>query len=143
MMFNYLFVINLACSLIMVGVIGFVQVVHYPSFLKVAKDNFQSCHSFHVSRTGLIVIPFMLAELFTSFMLSVGDFPLSYIHQIGLVLVAFIWLSTFAIQMRLHRQINSGNDKHLKNLVKTNWIRTILWSFKGFITLYGLKLLLQ
>lgn len=143
-MFINLFLINLASSLALTGLIWFVQVVHYPSFLKVNSENFQLFHSFHVFRTGLVVIPFMLAELISSIILSLGNFPLGYIHQVGLGLVILIWLSTFAIQAQAHRKINSdANTIELSKLVKTNWLRTILWSLKALITLYGLNLMLQ
>lgn len=128
----------------MMGLIWFVQVVHYPSFLKVNSETFQPFHSFHVFRTGFVVIPFMLAELVSSIILSLGDFPLSYIHKIGLVLVMLAWLSTFAIQVQIHRKISAdANTTELSKLVKTNWLRTLLWSLKALVTLYGLKLILQ
>ena len=128
----------------MIGLIWFVQVVHYPSFLKIPEANFRDFHSLHVYRTGLVVIPFMVAELITSVLLSIGTYPLTFIHQAGLIIVILIWLSTFAIQMKAHKKINNNVDtSELEKLVKTNWIRTALWSTKGLITLYGLVLLLQ
>lgn len=143
-MFLFLFLTNLACSLIMVGVIWFVQIVHYPSFNKVSVDDFQQFHSFHVLRTGFVVIPFMLGELVTSTLLSFGSFPLAYLHQVGLILVILIWLSTFLIQLKTHKKLNQKiYAPDLVFLMKSNWIRTVLWSIKAVLSLYMLNLMLK
>lgn len=47
-------------------------------------------------------------------------------------LVALIWLSTFLIQVPIHQQLAKGKDLGLiDRLVRTNWIRTILWTLKA------------
>jgi hypothetical protein len=46
--------------------------------------------------------------------------------------VVIIWLSTFLLQVPIHKKLRSGKeDSHIKRLVATNWIRTIAWSLKA------------
>jgi hypothetical protein len=50
----------------------------------------------------------------------------------GAVLLAAIWLSTFAMQVPLHGQLAQGFDEAAHTaLVRSNWIRTIGWSLRA------------
>jgi hypothetical protein len=52
------------------------------------------------------------------------------------IMVIGIWLSTFALQVPAHEKlILKKDDQQIQKLVKTNWIRTILWSLKLVILL--------
>jgi sterol desaturase/sphingolipid hydroxylase (fatty acid hydroxylase superfamily) len=62
-----IFVANLAATWFMVGLIWFVQVVHYPLFAAVpAGEPFAAYHRQHVRRTTWVVAPVMLVELVTA-----------------------------------------------------------------------------
>jgi hypothetical protein len=58
------------------------------------------------------------------------------ILYVGLVLLAAIWLSTFGLQVPLHRRLELGfdDDAHAA-LVRTNWIRTLAWTARGLLLL--------
>jgi hypothetical protein len=48
--------------------------------------------------------------------------------------VVLLWLSTFAIQVPLHRRLAGGFDPAIhRTLVTTNWVRTVLWSIRGLL----------
>ncbi|MDX1586516.1 MAG: hypothetical protein R3222_07225 [Balneolaceae bacterium] len=133
-----LFLINACSSFFMAGLIWFVQVVHYPSFLDMEESSFQQFHKNHVFRTGFVVIPPMLVELASSFMLVFFYSELFLINSMGLALVGLIWLSTFALQAPVHNRLQKNFEKSLiLRLIRTNWIRTLLWSLKALLSFYG------
>jgi hypothetical protein len=122
----------------MVGLIWFVQVVQYPSFLYIDATDFQQFHGSHVHRTGFVVIPVMLLELGSSIWLSVVDSPLLLLNRVGLGIVLALWLSTLLVQAPIHQKLQMNFSKSLLNkLIRTNWLRTILWSSKALLSFYG------
>ncbi len=64
--------VNLAATLFMVGVIWFVQIVHYPLFARVGAGGFPAYSERHSRLTGLVVGPLMLAEAATAAALVLG-----------------------------------------------------------------------
>ena len=81
-----------AATLFMVGVIWFVQVVHYPLFARVGRPGFATYSGSHSRLTGLVVGPPMLVEAATAVVLVVWTPPGISVPLIwtGLVLVAGI-----------------------------------------------------
>ena len=57
----------------MVGVIWVIQLVHYPSFHFIDKDIYDSFQKFHMNKISIIVIPVMILELATGFLLLIGN----------------------------------------------------------------------
>jgi hypothetical protein len=126
---------NILVSSILVGLIWVVQLILYPAFLFIDDASFGKFHDFHTRNIGLIVVPLMLSELILGFYLLLlkGTSNLPYILNMGLVCI--IWLSTFYIQVPLHRKLRSKNKVVINKLIKSNWIRTIAWSTKIVILL--------
>ena len=134
-----LLLIQILATAMMTGIIWFVQIVHYPLFLKVPSEGFVSYEQSHTIRTGCVVVPLMLTELGTAILLlfltvtsagklTIGLSPL-YLGALGCLLV--IWASTFFIQVPLHGLLEQHADsKAMALLVSTNWIRTIFWSLR-------------
>jgi len=134
-----LLVTQILATAMMTGIIWFVQIVHYPLFLKVPLEGFVSYEQSHTVRTGLVVAPLMLLEMGTAIGLvglslfsgektTVGLSPL-HLGALGCLLL--IWASTFLIQVPLHQLLEQRADpKAMELLVSTNWIRTILWSIR-------------
>src|SRR5215217_7512483 len=117
---------NAAATLFMVGVIWFVQVVHYPLFARVGPPDFSDYSIRHTRLTGLVVGPPMLLEAATAVALA----------WTGLVLVAGIWLSTALLQAPRHTALGRGfNPAAHRFLVPSNWLRTVLWSLRGLVVL--------
>lgn len=127
--------INLFSSLFLCGLIWTIQLVHYPLFKRLERDNFQSHIHFHGLRISLIVIPVMTAELITSTWLTWISDSEQLIHGIGLIMVLMIWVITFTVQVPLHSQLGKGFDPDsIQKLIRSNWIRTVLWSAKALLT---------
>lgn len=135
---------NVVLTLFMTGLIWFVQIVHYPLFNRVGSSEFNDYHKFHVIFTGRVVILPMLLELAAAFLWLFDCLGTQYLYPalINLVFLFGIWASTFFFQVPAHNRLAvqfNQNDYH--KLVKTNWVRTLLWSFKSLLLLYILSML--
>ena len=131
-----------AATLFMVGIIWFVQVVHYPLFARVGAAGFAAYSTTHARLTGLVVGPPMLVEAATAIALVVSTPPKvsSWLLWVGLVLLAGIWLSTALLQSPSHTELGRGFDLSAHHsLVGSNWVRTVLWSLRGLIVLWILS----
>ena len=123
----------------MVGLIWFVQIVHYPLMGAVPANSFSAYARTHQRRTTWVVGPVMFFE--TSFALLLvwlpnGEFMDMTLRWTGLALLALIWASTFLLQVPLHAKLATGFDRtNWKRLVASNWLRTIAWSVRGIIAL--------
>ena len=127
-----------AATLFMVGVIWFVQLVHYPLFARVGRPGFAAYSGSHTRLTGLVVGPPMLLEAATAVALVVWTPPGISVPLVwaGLILVAGIWLSTAFLQSPRHTTLGRGFDPSVHRfLVTSNWLRTVLWSLRGLVVL--------
>lgn len=131
--------VNLAATLIMVGIIWFVQIVHYPLFARVGGPGFSAYSGAHSRLTGLVVGPPMLAEATTTVALVVvppAGVPL-WLAATGLALLAVVWLSTALLQSPRHRELGERFDSvSHRSLVASNWLRTACWSARGVVVLW-------
>jgi hypothetical protein len=132
--------IHAFATLAMVGLIWFVQVVHYPLFARVGSDTYTAYQTAHMSRTSLIVGPLMLAELATALLILLGAWSSRPLAIAGLILLAIAWFSTFFLQIPRHATLERGYDaRAAASLVSTNWIRTIAWTARGILALLMLR----
>jgi hypothetical protein len=127
-------VIHAASTWFMVGLIWFVQVVHYPGFGHVPPEGFVDYAARHVARTGFVVGPPMLIEA-GSAMALVYLSP-STLTWSALALLFIVWLSTGLLQVPAHDRLSSGRDDAvIRRLVLTNWLRTVAWSIRGVLAM--------
>ncbi|MCU0253984.1 MAG: hypothetical protein MUE47_05535 [Acidobacteria bacterium] len=134
-----LLAVHAAATWVMVGVIWFVQLVHYPMLDRAAGAGFAAYQRENTRRTAWVVIPPMAAEALTALALVLrppAGVPRAAAWA-GLALVAAIWLSTALLQVPRHRRLESGYDAVAhRGLVATNWIRTAAWSARGGLVLW-------
>lgn len=136
-MLSLALIANIFCSFALFGLIWCVQLVHYPFFLRADKINFVEHIGFHKHRISIIVIPLMTIELGTSGILAFQFPQFTGWNIFGFAVVILIWLVTFFVQVPLHDHLSDGYDESaVQKLIKTNWIRTLLWSAKSFSSLY-------
>ena len=142
---RYVFFIYVASTWAMFGIIWFAQIVHYPLFSKVGKDNFTEYQNFNLRRTVFVVIPLQMIELFTA-MLLVWKVPLGILPiqaWTNLILIGITWISTLTLQVPRHSKLASGFDQKTQDiLVSSNWIRTVAWSIRGGIVFWMLNTVL-
>lgn len=134
-----LLLIHVAATLFMVGLIWFVQTVHYPLFDSVGADVFRNYSEAHSRLTSWVVGPPMLVEISTALLLLFArpDGVSGSLAWLGAVLLAVVWLSTAFLQVPRHTQLGSGFDeKAHKSLVLSNWVRTAAWSLRGIVVLW-------
>jgi hypothetical protein len=129
---------NLAASLYMTGVIWFVQLVHYPLFAQVGREQFAAYEERHARWTTFAVAPAMLAELGLSLAILLRGRSSAAIW-IASGLTALLWLSTFLIQVPLHDRLRSGyNAQSIERLVASNWVRTMGWTLRSALLIWAM-----
>lgn len=136
------FVLHVATTMFMVGLIWLVQIVHYPLFAHVGDNTFLAYHKRHTQWITTIVAPLMLLELATGLLLWLMA-PLQPFWILNTMGIAVIWGSTAFWQVRLHKQLSlvdgTARLALIRQLVASNWLRTIFWSFRCLL-LVGLLL---
>jgi hypothetical protein len=128
-MLTLFFLTNLTVTAVMTGLIWTIQLVHYPFFHRLEKENFNKHMDEHRKKISFIVLPVMLIELATSVGLVLMESSFRGVFVIGLLMLIAIWLSTALLQVPSHSKLAFGYTKsEADKLVKYNWIRTILWT---------------
>ena len=109
-------------------VLWLVQLVIYPSFLRVDPSDLLAWHKAYTFRVSFVILPLMLGQLVIA-ILSVWEDP-SILEWIAFAFVLVCWILTFFVSVPLHRKIeqNDISRETRQKLVMTNWPRTILWS---------------
>ena len=129
-------VVHTASTLVMVGLIWFVQIVHYPLLARFGRDTSPDVAEEHQRRTGYVVALPMAVEGLTTLAL-LADAPSSVWvgwPWIGAVLLAIVLLSTVLLSVPLHARMARAHDERTgRRLVLTNWPRTIGWTARGVI----------
>ncbi len=127
---------HLFATAAMVGLIWFVQVVHYPLFASVGADGFAEYERLHQRRTSFVVGPLMAVEGATAVWLVVAppDGMSRLLPLVGLAVLGVIHASTVLLQVPQHTALATGYDAaRVHRLVRTNWVRTVGWSIRGIV----------
>lgn len=134
----WIFLLNLASTLYMVGVILTVQLVHYPLMNWVEPAPFREFHAAHSRQMTWVVLLPMVVEIGTSGWLALQPFNSvpRWLLWAGFALAVLTWAATFFISVPLHGKLSNGFDASAHQaLVRTNWIRTVLWTLHGVVVL--------
>jgi len=132
------FLLNVAATWALVGLIWIVQIVHYPLFNLIGSERFREYHARHTRTITWIVAPLMFTEVVTAAMLVLGRIWDPWLLA-SYPLLAFNWLSTWLIQVPQHQQLSEGYDQEVwRKLVRLNWLRTAAWSLRGVCVLVAL-----
>ncbi len=130
---------TLAFTLYMTGIIWSMQVLEYPLFAKVGHDEFLSYHAAH-NRTlpFLVILPSVLVLVSAVLLLWIrpSSIPLwSVVLVIGLNVAVLI--STAVGQAPLHAKLDREgfSAEVISTLVRSNWIRTALWTINALLLL--------
>ncbi len=137
---KYVLLAHLAATLFMVGVVWFVQVVHYPLFAQTGAADFTAYERRHVSLTTRVVAPPMLVEALTAvLLLRFRPAGMSNVQcGLGLALLAVVWLSTWLVQVPSHELLSRGFEPEAhRRLVAFNGVRTAAWTLRGGLVLWA------
>jgi hypothetical protein len=121
-------------TIMMAGLIWFVQLVHYPLFSLVRTSDFARYETEHTRRVTWIVAPLMGVEALSAvaLMILASSVVTQTLAVVGMVLVAAIWWSTAFLQVPCHRRLSKGFDSvAARRLVTTNWLRTLAWTVRA------------
>ena len=122
--------LNFVTSFLMMGVIITTQIVNYPLFLSISKNDFNNFHSKYVNKITTIVMPVMITELILSIILLISI--QNYMAILIFTTMSLIFISTLSLQVPIHQKLEDGyNSQSIYYLINTNWIRTFLWAIKS------------
>ena len=125
---------HLVATVFMVGLIWFVQVVHYPLFNRISGDASIQYAAEHQRRTAWVVGLPMLVEGITTLWLFFDPINGRLLPLLGGLILLKIHLSTIFLQIPLHKKLSRGHEREVvRKLVATNWIRTIGWTIRAAI----------
>ena len=122
---------NTIATAVMVGVIWFVQIVHYPLLAQFGETQSVAVAQQHQQRTGYVVgLPMLIEGLSTLWLLArTPDGVAVLLPWVNAVLLAVALGSTLFLSVPLHAKMAvSHTDETGRRLVLTNWPRTIAWT---------------
>jgi hypothetical protein len=129
-------VAQVAATWTMVGVIWFVQVVHYPLFARVDGPGSADYATENQRRTSWVVGLPMAVEGVTALWLAAAP-PAGLgraLPVVGLVLLAVVLGRTVLVQVPAHGRLAGGHDPGtVRRLVAGNWVRTAGWTARGVL----------
>ena len=137
-LFALLFLLDLAATLFMWGVIWTIQLAQYPLFARIGAAQWQNYHAVYTRSITVVVLPAMVMELGTSGLLALGrpawlSPPLLWA---GFACALLTWAVTFFVSVPLHDTLGRGFSADAwTRLVATNWLRTLLWTTHALILL--------
>jgi hypothetical protein len=129
-------ILNAAGTLVMVGVIWFVQLVHYPLLALIGTDRAAEVAREHQRRTGWVVGAPMAVEGVTTLILLANrpDGVSVLLPWVAACFLAVALGCTVLLSVPLHEKMANQPDETVgQRLVTTNWPRTIAWSVRGVL----------
>jgi len=118
----------------MTGLCWFVQLVHYPLFKDIPLESFPSYQKKNY-RTAIITVPIMIIEMISG--LWIIYYFDSWFFITNIILFGLILLSTLIFQIPTHLSLKDNpNLKSFNFLIRSNWIRTILWTVRSGMLIY-------
>jgi hypothetical protein len=122
------------CVIWMTAVIWLVQVLVYPNFRLIPDSQFKEFHKRHCDRISFLVAPMFAEPLIVAMVIQKGNGNFEWIFHgisIGLILTA-----TAVFSAPTHSLLAKGpNEKAIDYLVRSNRIRTLLWSLQLILIL--------
>ncbi len=121
------------------GGIWFAQIVVYPLFGKVGKDEYVAYHKFYSSRIPLpVIVPGFASFLLPIALVFLGpeSVPL-WIYLANVVCGLMGLLVTVALEIPRHARLEKGGKQEtvIRELVRYNWPRTLSITGSAFLTL--------
>ena len=120
----------------MVGVIWFVQIVHYPLLSVVPMESAANVAVEHQRRTGWVVMAPMAVEGVTTLLLlaMVPSGVAWFVPWLAGVPLAVALGATVLLSVPRHARMATSPDAQVgRELVSTNWVRTVAWTARGIV----------
>ena len=137
-LFAPLFLLDIAATLYMWGVIWTIQLAQYPLFARIGAAQWGDYHAVYTRSITAVVLPAMVTELGASGLLALGRpaWPSPPLLWAGFACALLTWAVTFFVSVPLHDALGRGFDAEaIRRLVATNWLRALLWTAHALILL--------
>jgi len=124
---------NLTSTLLIAGVLWFVQLVHYPLFNEIPAKNMVNYGYYHIQKiSGIINLLFIVDFTTIVFLLLLVNSDLSAtLMIINIAIFGFIVILTRITFLPIHQKLSKNPNSFLiSKLINLNWIRTLVWSLK-------------
>lgn len=128
--------LNVVSTWTMVGVIWFVQIVHYPLLSVVPMESAANVAVEHQRRTGWVVMAPMAVEGVTTLLLlaMVPSGVAWFVPWLAGVPLAVALGATVLLSVPRHARMATSPDAQVgRELVSTNWVRTVAWTARGIV----------
>jgi hypothetical protein len=111
----------------------YVQLVHYPAFLRIKPEEWGAFHAFHGSMTGVLVVGPMLAQTAA----TAWYFALAPLDRKSWILAA-CWLLSFgwtlAVTGPIHGRLAQGTlETEVPRLIASCWVRSLAWTAQALV----------
>ena len=133
---DFVLTAHLVSACIMVGVIWFVQLVHYPLLAVVPVESAKQVAEKHQKWTGIVVGPPMAVEGVSTLILwaKTPSGVWWWLTWANAACLAVALLCTIFLSVPRHARMVEAPDAQVgKELVLTNWPRTIAWTMCGLL----------
>tara|TARA_Y100001970_G_C13957874_1_gene711647 strand:- start:30 stop:311 length:282 start_codon:yes stop_codon:yes gene_type:complete len=92
-----------------------------------------------MEKISLIVVPTMIFELGSGLMLVFFYYKEDWIFILSMVFLLAIWIITAIFFTKLHGRLAHGYiNAVVDSLIKTNWLRTLLWTIRLLLVLFSI-----
>lgn len=135
---DLLFLLHVGATLALVGLAWVVQLAVYPLFAAVAEGSFSRYHEAWCDRITWVVAPLFALEGLGAIALVFESTPTvdPGLAWAGLAMFGASALSTAFVQVPIHSRLSRAFEPRAHaRLVRTNWVRTVLWTSHGAIVL--------
>ena len=127
---------NLCASVLMTGIISFIQFIQYPLLFHISSFDFTCYFKKYVSRITWFIYPVLIIEI--AFALWLSFLPLQSKLQLPIlityILLALVTMNTLLIQTPLIQKLQHSFDKAvLSKIMFYNWIRFVSSALRTLI----------
>jgi hypothetical protein len=122
---------HLASTLVLIGIIWTVQLVHYPLMALVGEEHFIAYEAAHAPRMAAVVmLPWTLQGISTLGLLLVRPSGVPLVLLLAAAVISAIpVLVTVLASVPAHARLCAGFDARVHHrLVRSNWLRTLAWT---------------
>ena len=121
--------VHLITTAMMVSIIWLVQILHYPTFLYIDIDRYTEFQNFHMKNISFLIIPLMLLEFLTGFLLLFFVDEIDFYFSISFGLLVLLWLITALFFSKYHSALSNKYERGIiLKLIRLNWVRTFFWT---------------
>ena len=130
--------VQLVVTMLMVGMIWTIQLLHYELFPLVGDDAWQTYEKAHVDKIGDILAgPWLIEGLCVLVLLLAANKRFRILAFVNAFLMLFILIDTTAFSTPAHGVLLDGWDQQTYDeLMVVNLIRALLWTAKGAVAIW-------